>query len=266
MIDSERTAEVPAKGLPVSETYSLKYSTNAAAAAYDERICQHEDDPVWAVEQRLLCQMIRRHVPDPAAARAVDFACGSGRILKVLQPVVGELAGIDISGAMLERAAARVPGVKLIQADIVAEPQSVPDGLDLVTGFRFLLLAEPPLREACLRVLAGKVKRDTGLLIFNSHGNPWSFRLIAQLRNKILGRKPALPKFSLGDMRALASRCGLEVIGASGVGFVPRTLQAALSPVALVWIEARLAGLPILWRFATNQLYAMRPVSVASER
>lgn len=249
----------------MSETYSLKYSTPTAAAAYDERVCQHEEDPVWAAEQRLLVRLVRRHVADPSAARVVDFACGSGRILKALEPLVGELTGIDISEAMLERAASRVPGVKLVKADIVAQPGAVPDGLDLVTGYRFLLLAEPPLREACLRVLAGKVKRDTGILIFNSHGNPCSFRFLARLRNSVLGRRTVLPSFSLKDMRELASRCGLRLIDVSGAGFVPLSIQRLVPRACAVWAERVLADRPVMWRFATNLTFVLRPVGGSSE-
>ena len=243
-------------------TYGTKYSTEASATAYDEVICQHENDPVWPAEQELLRGLIRRYVPKPAEARTLDFACGSGRILKVLQPVVGELVGLDISAAMLERARVRVPGVSLVQADIVANPEAVPGEFDIVTAFRFLLLAEPTLREACLRVLASHVRADRGVLILNSHGNPMSFRFVSSLCNTILRRGTKLPRFSRQDMKNLASQCGLDLVSTTGCGFIPRTVQRVLPASLCQYIERAFAGFPLLLRFGTNLLFVLRPSSL----
>jgi predicted TPR repeat methyltransferase len=245
----------------MNSTYGTMYSTAASAAAYDEVVCQHDDDAVWAAEQELLRKLIRRFVRDPAAARTVDFACGSGRILKVLQPVVGGLVGVDISEAMLERAADRIPDIELIQADIVADPEAVPANVDLITAFRFLLLAEPSLRESCLRVLAGRLRADSGVLILNSHGNPRSFRFGALIRDAVLKRDRRLPRFSMRDMKALARRSGLELVSATGCGFIPHTLRHCLPSTWCLAIERGLAGVPILWRFGTNLLFVLRSSS-----
>jgi SAM-dependent methyltransferase len=244
----------------MSTTYGTKYATAAAAAAYDEVICQHEEDPVWAAEQGLLTMLIRRHLPHPQSARTIDFACGSGRILKVLQPIVGDLTGVDISAAMLERAAARMPGVKLVQADILCTPESLPSDVDLVTAFRFLLLAEPPLRENCLRVLANRLRAERGIIVVNSHGNPWSFRLGARVRDAILARNTSLPHFSMRDMKLLAAKCGLRLVEATGCGFIPRSVQRRLPATWCARLERAMSGMPLLWRFGTNLMFVLRPL------
>jgi len=251
------TASELAPQAPSPETYSDKYQSIASAKDYDERIYKAGggSEALWKIEQQVMDRLLARYCPRHAEANALDFACGAGRILKYLQPRVKSLIGVDISAAMLTLAEQKVGDeVKLICTDIVAAPESVPGDRDLVTSFRFLLLAEPPLRQACITQLAKKVRSPGGVMILNSHGNPFSFRAIASLRNRLLGRKP-LPKFSIGDMRKVADACGLKIIGMSGMGFVPGTVSRVLPTRLMSWIERTLAGLPIIWRFGTNLFF-----------
>ena len=242
---------------PELETYSDKYQSAASAKDYEQRIyaAGGGSEALWKIEQQVMDRLLARYCPRHREAEALDFACGSGRILKYLQPRTKSLIGVDISAAMLELAQEKVgEGVKLICTDIVARPESIPGDRDLVTAFRFLLLAEAPLRAACIAELAQKVKTPGGVMILNSHGNPFSFRAIASLRNRLLGREP-LPKFSIGDMRKLAQACGLRIIGASGMGFVPGALVRLLPARLVNWIERILADKPIIWRLGTNLFF-----------
>ncbi len=59
--------------------------------------------------------LIEKHHPE--AKRVLELACGTGSILKQLQPDY-ELVGVDRSGEMLEIAAQKVPQVRLVQADM----------------------------------------------------------------------------------------------------------------------------------------------------
>src|SRR4051812_31659080 len=168
-------------------SYSQKYQDPATAACYENVICDAEGSgaPFWAVEQVLLDRLIARYCPNHQQADVLDFACGTGRILRFLRPRVKTLVGVDISQAMLDRAAAKVSDTKLICADIVANPQDVPGEKDLITAFRFLLLSEEPLRTQCISALATKLRDRNSIMILNSHGNPRSFRALANLKNKL---------------------------------------------------------------------------------
>jgi SAM-dependent methyltransferase len=239
-------------------SYTEMYQDPRTATEYDESICRIDDDAVWAAEQKLLTGLIRRHVRDSAKSRAVDFACGTGRISHVVRPLVGELTGIDISAAMLERARSRVPGVEFRRVDVLANPEQIPEGCDLITAFRFVLLAEPSLREACITALAAKLVPATGVMIINTHGNPRSFRMLASLKRRLVNRPDNLPSFSETDMRALAARCGLRVVDASGCGFVPQTLGRVLPRGVRCFVEGILAGRPVIWRFGTNLLFVLQ--------
>lgn len=242
---------------PDLETYSNKYQSADSAKDYERRIyaAGGGSEALWKIEQQVMDGLLARYCPQHAEAKALDFACGSGRILKYLQPRSKSLVGVDISAAMLELAREKVgDGVELICTDIVASPERVPGERDLVTAFRFLLLAEAPLRQACVNELAKKVRAPGGVMILNSHGNPWSFRAIASLRNRLMGRA-ALPNFSIADMRKLAYACGLRIIGMSGMGFVPGVLVRLLPGRLVNWIERILAGKPIIWRLGTNLFF-----------
>ena len=241
-------------------SYSQMYQSAEAAALYDNEICDAEgrDAPLWSAERACLLRLIRRFFPDHRSAHALDFACGTGRIAALLRPLVGSLTCVDISQAMLDRAHQRVGEAEIICADIVASPQSVPGNKDIITSFRFLLLAEPELRAACIRELGTKLRSERSIMILNTHGNPWSFRGLAMLRDRILRRERRFPSFSLGDMRKLAKACGLRVVAATGLGFVPGVLAKRLPPRVLGVVERALAGLPLLWRLGAIQLVVLR--------
>ena len=81
---------------------------------------------------------------------AIDFACGTGRVIQFLSSRSAQVIGVDISAAMLGVARGRAPGARLIEGDVTVDPGLLTETADIVTAFRFLLNAEPPLRAAAL--------------------------------------------------------------------------------------------------------------------
>ena len=246
-------------------TYSQHYQNPEAVDAYVKFYeVGTQNDTIWRVEQKLLERLIRRNCADPHDAKTIDFACGTGRVTSFLDQrkgdLVGSLTGVDISPQMLECARQKIgeTDTQLLQADIVNNPENVPGNCDLIVSFRFLLLAEPPLRVAVVSQLAKKLKPE-GVVIFSLHGNPTSFRAIASLRNKFITRgRRKMPHFGMADMRRLADECGLKIVDATGCGYIPNTISKRL-PVGLFrWIESMLGGWPLFWRFGTNLLVACK--------
>jgi SAM-dependent methyltransferase len=247
-------------------SYSQKYQDAATAAVYDREIYSDRSGSttLWIAEQRVLGRLLKQYSPDHKAADALDFACGAGRIIGYLAPRVRALLGVDISQAMLALARRKVgPEVRLICADIVASPHAISESFDLITAFRFLLLAEPPLRKACVQVLQSKLRSD-GVMILNSHGNPRSFRALASCRNKYLRGTEELPAFSITDMRSLADECGLKLVGCAGVGFLPGALYRVLPRGLCTKIESALARVPFLWRFGTNLFFILKTTNCSA--
>jgi predicted TPR repeat methyltransferase len=68
-----------------------------------------------AEHARYIRSLIEQH--DAHARTVLELACGTGSVLKQLQPLY-EVTGVDLSPKMLELAADKVPGVRLIHADM----------------------------------------------------------------------------------------------------------------------------------------------------
>jgi ubiquinone/menaquinone biosynthesis C-methylase UbiE len=86
------------------------------AEAYDliqaSRGHSYERDAEW------LTELARERCPN--ADSLLDVACGTGLHLVAFRDIFAEVAGIDISDGMLERAAARLPAVDLRRGDMRA--------------------------------------------------------------------------------------------------------------------------------------------------
>jgi len=242
--------------------YSTQYQSSKTAELYEKQIYASgsHDDVIWRIEQQLLTKLIKRNCPSPSDANVMDFACGTGRVTAYLDKhrgeLVGSLIGVDISNQMLELARQKVSDqTELRRADIVNNPQDVPGDIDIITAFRFLLLAEPDLREAVVSQLLQKLRDSNSFIIFSLHGNPNSYRALARLRNKLITRsRPKLPNFGLRDLQQLADRVGMKIVDATGAGYLPHSLAKFLPRPMFRGIEQCLAGWPFFWRFGSNLL------------
>jgi SAM-dependent methyltransferase len=239
--------------------YSERYQSSAKAETYESREYAKggHGEIIWRVESILLEKGIARFLPSHREANALDFACGTGRITTFLRPLVRAMTGLDISEKMLEIARPKDSEVRWLHCDILREGNLVSADHDLITCFRFVLMAEPALREACLKALSEKLRSPESLFVIGVHGNPHSYRGLANLRNRILGRR-TLPGVSIAQMRSLARRVGLRVDGISGAGYLPHALHRIL-PGSLVYsLERWLADWPFFRRFGSNLIFFCR--------
>src|SRR4051794_30905524 len=76
---------------------------------------ERRDRPGWAEEVDELAAVIAALPP----ARVLDVACGTGFLTQHLR---GEVTGLDQSASMVEVAAARDPGARIVQGDAVPLP------------------------------------------------------------------------------------------------------------------------------------------------
>lgn len=70
----------------------------------------------YAAEAAEVARLVRRERPE--AASLLDVACGTGAHLEHLGALFPDVAGVELSAAMLEVARARLPGVPLHRADM----------------------------------------------------------------------------------------------------------------------------------------------------
>lgn len=172
----------------------------------------------WEIEQRILDRVFERHL-NPPPLRAVDFACGTGRVLQYLEARVHETIGIDVSAQMLALARPRCAGSRLIQHDVTLAPlRDLLRPIDLVTAFRFFLNAEPKLRRDGL-VWMRSVLRPNGVLVANFHLNPASLRG-RYLRMRWAGQQ-RVPMLAPRDVDEMLAAAGFDVLARYGYEYLP---------------------------------------------
>jgi len=210
----------------------------------------------WQIEREILESILSdgttRH-------RALDFACGTGRILGWLIDRADEAVGIDVSGSMLAVARSRAPSATIIHGDLTVTPTLVKGPFDLITAFRFFLNAQPELRRDVLRALREVMDPD-GILIANFHLNPSSLTGL-YLRAMRRFRRIQAPQSMIGlsDALRLFSRNGFEPIAAHGYGYLLHrktrpTLRGISAP-----LERFLARLNPMPSAAMNFIVVARP-------
>jgi predicted TPR repeat methyltransferase len=155
-------------------------------------------------------EILVRHLRALAPGRfdsALDLGCGTGLSGRLVRPLAGRLAGVDLSQSMLDKAAASGVYDALEQADIVEHLRHTPSRHDLVLATDvFIYLGDlAPTFEA-----AGQAMRRGGIFCFSAEalqddaaaavGSP-GFELRASLR------------YAHGEryLRGLAERHGFDV-------------------------------------------------------
>jgi ubiquinone/menaquinone biosynthesis C-methylase UbiE len=203
-------------------------------------------NPLVLAEQPAMSEVVRGVDP----GRALDAACGTGRLTRVLVDLGHEVTGVDSSAAMLERARANVPEAAYQHASLLQLPFC--DG-SFDTVCCGLALTHVPALQPVINQLA-RVLRDGGrLLISDIHpfavavGSHAFFRYSdgsrGVVRNELHWHGEYLDAFSTAGLRAqrcLEPRFSEVVLQAFiGNGGSP-TASAALEhlldlPYVLIW-------------------------------
>lgn len=173
---------------------------------------------LWSREQEIILRILDKYFAD-RDINLLDFACGTGRITALLEDRVETSTGVDVSASMLAIAGKKLRSTEIIEADITAEDVLKGRTFNLITAFRFFLNAEPELRSAAMKALAGLLTED-GVLVFNNHhslGSPW----IKLLHRRHLRRNPdgIFNVMSIEQMTELAEGAGLEIVEIHPAGF-----------------------------------------------
>lgn len=217
---------------------------------------------IWDIEQAVLRDLVDRCVTLPHEARLLDFACGTGRVLALLESKVGRAVGIDVSTSMLAVAARQVRGATLHCLDITQDGGLEGERFEIITAFRFFPNAEPALRDAVMARLS-KLLAPGGMLIFNNHRRCGSLRhrlhrLLFALRIKRNRRN--LHCMSDGAAAALAARHGLVVAERHDFGILPILKEGRpLLPVPLIRaIEGIVARRALFASWAGYTIFVLR--------
>ena len=240
------------------KNYRLSHQSGIKTKRYEEDVYRigSYDDFVWQEEKKILdreLRVLKKRIPAP---RYLDFACGTGRIIGYLENHVAESVGVDISREMLAVAKEKLHRSHLVEADITADDVLRGQTFDIITAFRFFLNAEPSLRETALKPLPQKLSPD-GILIFNIHGNTWSFRLPMVWWYRLRGRH--LNHFSYWQTKRLAAPHGLFIQRLYGFGLIPKPLYR-LCPYVCFVLDRFFARIPFIKYISYNLIFVCKRV------
>ena len=214
------------------------------------------DSYLWEEEKKILDLELRFLLKKNSNPHYLDFACGTGRVIGHLERRVAESVGVDISEEMLDGARLKLAHSEIIRGDLTRADMLPGREFDLVTAFRFFLNAEPELREESLLVLARKLA-DGGALIFNIHGNTWSFRFVMVLWYRFIkGRR--LNHLSYWKVKKLLERYGFAIERLYGIGVVPKPLYRFLPRFIFRIIDGLWILMPFSKYFSYNLIFVCR--------
>jgi SAM-dependent methyltransferase len=240
--------------------YAQIFRSSAAAEKYTD-VVYAPDSYSSYVNTRQRAYLRRLVARRFAARRPVqhDFACGTGRAIRLLDGLVHDAHGYDTSPAMLSKA--RSAGVRatlhvVTESGPVPEPATV-EGPALVTVFRLLLNVSDEVRDRAVAFAAAALTdADAGLLVLENHGNRGSLRHLSARRH---ADDPWFSELSHAQVVNLLARHGFTLVAARGFALCPPGAYRRrwLRPVARV-VDDLTARVPWLWRWGTDVLYVAR--------
>ena len=249
-----------------TNSYSDRFQSQEAVEFYDSK--EYSSDSystaIWRLERPVLEAILndlRRERKQPV--RLLDFACGTGRVLSSLEGLVGSADGIDISESMVAAARAKCVKARLRVGDILADPELCEGHYDAISCFRFLLNAEPEMRNRILGRLRDALSAPDGRLLINVHGNSRSLRhpglVWRRWRARTENSDAPLNEMSPAETRDLLRRNGFEVVRQFGFGAVPPTLYRSPLRAAAWAIDKSLAGDRWWNDWSIEMLFLCRP-------
>jgi SAM-dependent methyltransferase len=185
---------------------------------------------IWQIEQALIDRAVRRFLPGRPIDH-LDFACGTGRILALLEDRTRSSTGVDVSPSMLATARGNVKRARLVRADLTRGDPLGTRTFDLITAFRFFPNAERQLRREAMAALTRRLAPG-GILLFNNHINHSG--LSRRLARVIRGGGAGHHAMSHAEVAELVDASGLQIRARYHTGFVPETEARPLRPRWLI--------------------------------
>jgi hypothetical protein len=233
---------------------------DAGVAEKYEHVVYTPDSYAYAINRRqraYLRLLVGRAFPGRRPVQH-DFACGTGRAIRLMHGLVRSAHGYDTSAEMLAKAAGVGASAHLHQVAAtgpVPEPTPV-TGPAIVTVFRLLLNSDREVRDRAIQFAAKALPHyGSGLLVVENHGNRRSIR---HARHR---RTPLRAELSRAEVGALLGRHGFMVVQQRGFTLLSQGWydRAWLRPIARL-IDAVPGRIPALSGYAVNVLYVARRV------
>lgn len=246
----------------IASKYADLYTADWLPAYYDEYVYGQDtfDSYVWTLQQPYLIRIFQALARKQGRLMYLNFACGTGRIIAALEHLATASVGLDLSPHMLALARSKVAHSTLTCGDILADPGVVDRDYDVITAFRFFLNTEPEMRRLIMHALAARLASRDSRLIFNVHGNRWSWMSVQALYRRLKGEK-LVHTMSYAGVRRLVEDAGLEIDTWYGFGLWPHRLYRSRLAPLLKRIDCWAACCrPLRW-ISHDLLFVCRPQS-----
>ncbi len=237
--------------------YSLSHQNEGFGTYYNQYVYGKNtfDSEIFRIEEDILNIVLDKYAIKKETY--LDFSCGTGRILSLLENQFKESAGIDISAEMLKEAQQLVKESRLYHVDIIADKEFDIGKFDVITSFRFFLNAQPLLRENIIKSISERFMDKEGIFIFNNHGNRFSMRFLTVIMMKLLKGQKTFT-MSKKDVERLVNKAGLEIVEYYGFGYIYKTFYKLMPKILWWYIEKIISKIGILRFFATNHIYVCK--------
>jgi ubiquinone/menaquinone biosynthesis C-methylase UbiE len=249
-----------------NSSYSNRFQQPADVVAYDteEYGVASYSSCIWNMQRPVLEQIVKDfRAAQSGPVKLLDFACGTGRVLAALEPLVDSAEGMDISENMVAAARTKCPKARFQVGDVLAQPELLKTTYDLISCFRFLLNVEPELRGQILRRLRQVLRSPGGLLLVNVHGNSRSLRhptiLWRRWRERDSNKPAMLNEMSPAETKKLLKQCGFEIVRQFGFGLLPPTLYRTPLRGLAQTADRQLAGDHCWNPCSIDMLFVCRP-------
>lgn len=198
--------------------YSNSHQSASRANTYDADLSSGYQGMLWYAREAPLVEHLLARTIDEGATSALDFACGTGRILKLEHDLGLKSTGVDVSAAMLEVCRKRVPEARLMLSSIDAVPAT--SVYDVITAFRFFTNADDWLRDQAVAT-ARRLLPVGGHFISNVHLQSTSPGGVARLAARMIRGAPYPHAYSWRAHSGLLQRHGFEIVDVVPYGVLP---------------------------------------------
>ncbi len=232
--------------------YRLKHLGSGRGEIYDARFLQNRTFFYWQFFEKPFLKDFFARLSREKSGPVLDFACGTGRITRILKQYFEKVVGVDVSPDMLSQARKALLGVDFINVDLTKEENEIGQ-FELITAFRFFLNAQPELRRQSLEAFSRHLKPG-GFLVLNNHLRASSIagKLIKFGRKTGLTGRNCLEDAELED---LLRQHGFRVEKVFAFCLIPGFHR--FPPVnAKLWLRLE----RVLWRFEGLRKYAEQEI------
>lgn len=245
----------------MEKNYTKGYFRKNAGRSYDKVVSNRYELFITTLEEYYLKKTINKYFENKP--KHLDFACGTGRVLKILENNVKSQTGIDTADEMVKEARSKVNAT--FHVGNILERKIMNEKFDLVTSFRLFLNLNEKYRGPILEKLRSYLK-DDGLLIVNNHMNRYSllgFQFF--FRNKILRHSlkrdggKIINTMSEYQLRKHLKKEGYKVIKVCRFGFFPGRKNLIFLPEKVLFrLELLISKIPLINLFCKDQVYICR--------